>query len=208
MTGDERVRHLADAAAHRAVERTDPAAGRRRALVWAAAAVLLLCLAGASVYFVLRLGDLQGQVDAAQTDAGRLADQVEQLGGTPVVEPAAPGVRGADGRDGVDGVDGRDGQDGRDGRDGQPGDDGSDGEPGRAGTDGQPGVTPPCMAEPAQCRGVDGQPGAPGPAGPAGPPGPTCPPGYTAESRSYDPTPLTPGDGETWWVCVANEGQA
>jgi hypothetical protein len=42
-----------------------------------------------------------------------------------------------------------------------------------------------------------------GPQGERGPPGPTCPEGYVASSREYDPNPL-PGDEETWWVCVAD----
>lgn len=67
-------------------------------------------------------------------------------------------------------------KDGRDGRDAATPDYaalvaaycGQAGEPcrGPAGERGEKGDPPPCMAEPSQCRGADGQPG------------PTCPPGY------------------------------
>ncbi|TKG63092.1 hypothetical protein [Prauserella endophytica] len=105
----------------------------------------------------------------------------------------------------------RDGEDGEDGQDAPPvtSDElfnqvaaycGQPEEPcrGAPGEDGEDGQTPPCMSEPSQCQ---------GPKGDKGDPGPTCPPGYTANSRTNDPTPLAPdsGDEETWWVCVANE---
>lgn len=62
---------------------------------------------------------------------------------------------------------------------------------GGKGADGKDGQSPPCLAEPAQCRGADGAPGA------EGPPGPSCPDGYTAQSRRQAT--------ETWWVCVADD---
>lgn len=45
---------------------------------------------------------------------------------------------------------------------------------GPAGERGVPGLSPPCLSEPAQCR---GSVGSPGPTGPAGPPGSTGPQG-------------------------------
>lgn len=207
MTGTEIVAR----AAHDAEDR------RGHLMVWACVGVAFVGLVAlATAFFVYRadtgaaLRDLGDRADENAAVAQTLAAQVRDLGGDPVVDPPAgePGRDGADGRDGVDGVDGRNG---RDGRDGQPGADGEPGPPGSNGTngiDGQDGVTPPCMAESAQCRGADGKDGAQGPQGPQGPPGPTCPPGYSAQSRTHDPTPLTPGDDETWWVCVADEGQA
>jgi len=60
---------------------------------------------------------------------------------------------------------------------------------GRNGVDGQ---SPPCLSEPAQCRGTDGTNGengadstVPGPVGPVGPPGPACPPGSHLETVTY-----------------------
>lgn len=50
---------------------------------------------------------------------------------------------------------------------------------GRDGVDGQP---PPCLSEPAQCRGADST--VPGPSGPQGQPGPACPDGYSLRMYS------------------------
>lgn len=51
--------------------------------------------------------------------------------------------------------------------------------------DGRDGQSPPCLSEPAQCRGKDGTNGqdstVPGPEGPVGPPGPNCEPGTHLE---------------------------
>lgn len=208
MTGDERIRTLTDAAAARAVKRTDPAPRRSTIAALVAAGVLFVSLVGGGWYFWARINTLQAQADGNGSAARALAEQVERLGAEPVVEPppgerGLTGATGAPGRDGRDGVDGSDGSDGLDGSDGRPGPPGANG---TNGVDGQDGVTPPCMAEPTQCRGADGEDGRDGAQGPQGPPGPTCPEGYAPESRTYNPTPLTPGDEETWWVCVADEG--
>lgn len=217
MTGDDKVRTITDAAAHHAVNEAAPSARRRRALTYLAAGVLVGCLAAGGWYFGSRIGSLQDQADELKTqadsngrDARQLADQVKDLGGDPVVEPPAASERGADGAAGADGRDGPAGKDGANGRDGPPGRDGDDGPPGAGGppgSEGQAGATPPCMAEPAQCRGGDGADGRDGQDGAQGQPGPTCPNGYTARSRTYDPNPLLGGDEETWWVCVADGGQ-
>lgn len=60
---------------------------------------------------------------------------------------------------------------------------------------GKDGVSPPCLAEPNQCRGADGQPGAPGAdstvpgptgeTGATGPPGPTCPDGTALQEVQF-----------------------
>lgn len=63
--------------------------------------------------------------------------------------------------------------------------------------DGRDGMSPPCLAEPNQCRGADGQPGAdsnvPGPEGPEGPTGPAgtapqCPDGTALQEVQYGVT--------------------
>jgi hypothetical protein len=152
--------------------------------------------------------DAATEVDQLCAEGGQVGEELERRGACDeardVLDSPLPerGATGADGEPGRDGVDGRDGQPGTAGRDGEPG---TDGEPGADGTDGRDGVTPPCLAEPNQCRGADGRDGVAGEDGAVGPPGPTCPDGYTARSRTYDPTPLVAGDDETWWVCVAND---
>jgi len=83
-----------------------------------------------------RIDSLQGQADDHARTAQMLAEQVTRLGGTPVVQP--PTVAGPTGPAGPAG---RDGTNGR---------------------DGQNGTTPPCVSEPPQCRGADGEPGTNG----------------------------------------------
>lgn len=89
MTGDEKVREIAAAAAGRTVRREKPAADRRRRLAWIAGVLLGLFLVGGTIYFVVRLVALQDQADANARAAQLLGEQVEQLGGTPVVQPPA-----------------------------------------------------------------------------------------------------------------------
>lgn len=123
---------------------------RGRALLWVFVAIALAGLMALAVaYFASRAGDaeqnrtisaLEEQAATNARSARVLADQVEQLGAVPVVEPPAQ----ADGVNGRDGTDGRDGLDGKDGKDGQ---------------------TPPCLTEPAQCRGTDGANGVDGASG-------------------------------------------
>jgi hypothetical protein len=82
-----------------------------------------------------RIDSLELQADANAQSAQVLARQVEQLGGTPAVQPPQPGQRGEPGAEGL---------------------------PGRDGKDGEDGVTPACVSEPAQCRGATGDAGASG----------------------------------------------
>lgn len=86
-----------------------------------------------------QIAALQSQNGDLARGAVALADQVKQLGGTPVVQPPSPGAAG---RDGIDG------------RSGAPGKDGAPGAPGKDGT------SPPCLTEPPQCRGANGVDGA------------------------------------------------
>jgi hypothetical protein len=109
---------------------------------------------------------------------------------------------------------------------------GPSGEEGQDGEDGQPGSDPPCLSEPAQCRGADGrgvhdfalQPNGDlfvfysnavdeavflgnimGPAGPQGPPGdtlPVCPADFPVQNQRTFLTGLLPGESETVVVCT------
>jgi hypothetical protein len=159
------MRSLTDMAARRAVRRTDPGAARRTVLMVVATVVLAVCLAGGYWYFSWRIGSLQDQLAGSGSDVRQLAEQVEQLGGTPVVQPPPAGEPGEPGATGPPGPSGRPGRDGADGENGK------DGRPGPPGTDGQSGATPPCAAEPAQCQGSAGRDGQDGAAGADGVPG-------------------------------------
>ncbi|PWW50274.1 collagen-like domain-containing protein [Actinokineospora spheciospongiae] len=194
--------------------------GRGHRLVWIALAALVVGLAVAG-WAVLDLSsstrardgdqdrtitELVERADGATTDARRLAEQVRELGGVPVVQPGNPGDPGPQGQQGnpgpagpagpagpqggpgAKGDPGEPGDPGPQGERGQQGEPGSPGEPGPPGAAGEPGQSPPCLAEPAQCRGTDGAPG------------PACPDGY--EQR---PAVVTNPDGTTQpgVACVA-----
>lgn len=181
-------------------------------LLWAFVVVLLVGVVALAVaFFASRstassrdaeqdrtITALAGQADSNAEDAQALADQVEQLGAVPVVDPPRPGERGPQGERGPAGQNGEPGPPGPTGPQGETGPPGSDGAEGTAGDTGTQG--------PAGEPGPQGPPGPAGEQGPPGPPGPTCPEDYVATSRENDPTPL-PGDEETWWVCV-KEGAA
>lgn len=82
----------------------------------------------------------------AECTAGRLTgpvcDKATQVAAEPVPgEPGLPGVPGTPG---------------------QPGRPGAPGTTGPSGAPGQPGASPPCLDEPAQCRGTDGRNGTDG----------------------------------------------
>lgn len=121
---------------------------------------------------------LHDEVEAQQAALEALAEQLQELGEEPVVEPdeiptesdvvVIPGPRGFScieeigyprcrGAEGLPGSDGRAGADGRDGRDGAPGPAGPTGPAGPAGPQGE--------------RGPAGPQGEPGPQGPQGEPG-------------------------------------
>lgn len=78
---------------------------------------------------------------------------------------------------------------------------------------GPPGESPPCLAEPTECRGEKGDPGAdstvPGPEGPEGPqgprgePGPVCPEGTHLEPVTFGP----PGLGKEGVGCVTDDDE-
>ncbi|MCU1680927.1 MAG: hypothetical protein JWQ81_1666 [Amycolatopsis sp.] len=91
MTNDQ-ARHIVESTSENA-----PKDLRGRRSTWIALGVLLFCIVAAVVYFVPRLSEIRGQLGEVATqsnqnavDAAKLRDQVLRLGGTPVVEPAAP----------------------------------------------------------------------------------------------------------------------
>lgn len=131
--------------------------------------------------------------DVLAGDVDSLRQQVEALGGDPIVgEPGdviseiigptgPPGPPGPPGPEGGDGTAGRPGDDGSPGAPGSPGSAGEPGSPGGPGPTGSPG-------EPgAPGESVTGPAGSTGPAGPQGPqgePGPAGPPGSAGADGS------------------------
>ncbi|CRK59086.1 Flagellar hook-length control protein FliK [Alloactinosynnema sp. L-07] len=178
--------------------------------MWAAIGITVLGLLVAVLAAVVYVGETRSRdadqdrtisaLEAVAEDNGaiarQLSEQIRGMGGTPAVVAPEPGERGPRG---------------------EPGEIGRTGLPGRDGRDGVDGQSPPCLAEPTQCRGtdgvdgrngvdgrdgangtpgVDGSPGAdgaPGERGPDGAPGPTCPTGY--EPR---PALIVGPDGSTY----------
>lgn len=117
----------------------------------------LLALAGDRDELAQRQKELKAEIATAQAQAGALVEQVEGLGGTPVVEPPRviiPGPEGALGPPGPQGVQGPAGPGGPPGAAGAPGAAGPQGEPGPAGEQGPQG--------PQGERGPQGEPGADG----------------------------------------------
>lgn len=200
MTGDKVDRKI-----------TQPAAEKAQAAApsWRVIAVVVfafaVCVAGAAWVLVSQhsqISALQSQLQASDEGWRSVSEQVKSLGQTPVAQPPAagtPGATGAAGAAGATGATGPVGPKGDKGDTGAAGPSGDPGTPGAAGTDGVDGTDGQDGA--AGVPGPQGQQGEAGPAGPQGeqgPPGPTCPDGYTAQSR------LQP-NGETWWICVADE---
>ncbi|MGZ3140789.1 hypothetical protein ACVDFE_02050 [Lentzea chajnantorensis] len=159
MTADDRI----STALHQAAEDARDRKGHRWMWVGLAAALAgLVWLAIANISHTNEISALDQQQRAAAEAAQTLAGQVRELGGTPAVQPPAPGERGEQGTPGRDGVNGRDGTNGvtpacvfessqcrgESGRDGQNGADGKDGKDGTNGVDGK--------------DGLDGQPGRDG----------------------------------------------
>jgi hypothetical protein len=186
MTGTEMIDQPA--------ERARDSRGRTWLWFWVSVALFGVAL------IVIAYFQQSDRTDALEGDVRALYDQVEDMGGTPVVQPPA-----------VDDPD--------------P-DDADPDDPERQDAETQdpeqqdPEVQDPEVQDPEladvevddpdpddpeiQDPEID-DPSIPGPQGEQGPPGPTCPPGYVAQDRVYDPSPV-PGDEETWWVCVAEGG--
>lgn len=173
------------------------------------AVVGLMALVTALVLGRIDQGVLEEDLAQAKRDAATalivsdaLADQVKDLGGTPVVTPPA-GPRGEPGAQGPPGRDGEDGEDGEDGLTppcyflvtqcvGEAGPQGEQGEVGPAGPAGEAGPTGPA--------------GPAGPTGPAGPQGPSGPSGPAAASITFEwankTYRCTDPDGNLHYACT------
>lgn len=171
--------------------------------IWVILAVAILA------WVVITMQRLSHDLSASNRARDALAQQVQNLGASPVAGP--PGSRGEPGAPGAAGVgpSGPPGPEGPEGRPGSPGPGstvpGPEGPPGPAGPLGPVSTVP----GPAGADGAAGQPGAdstvPGPKGdpgeqgepgPKGDPGPagkdgqTCPSGYSLQAPTYDPDAL------------------
>lgn len=135
-----------------------------------------------------RASKAQSNANKAVTSAEQLCQQVQQLGGTCVVDVSK--LRGDTGPAGPEGPAGPPGIPGEDGRDGSPGPVGPTGPAGQPGAAGVPG--------PAGATGPVGPAGPTGPPGQAGPAGPACPSGTHAENL----TVLTTSGVQTLAACV------
>jgi hypothetical protein len=186
-----------------------PARSRRQSrMVWGTfaaflAAVIALSFAWQAKNKADHLAHSRANDNAANHQAvDQLAQQVRQLGGTPVVQPSQlPGPTGAQGIPGPVGPTGPAGVNGLNGSNGAAGRNGANGQNGAAGPAGMPGPIGP--AGPSGSPGATGPTGPVGPTGPAGstgPTGPACPAGYTQTTQTPPPPNTT---GETWVICTS-----
>jgi hypothetical protein len=170
----------------------------RRTDAMAAAAVIL----GVALlaWVVITMQQLAHDLSASNRARDALAQQVQQLGASPVAGP--PGSRGDPG------ISGQPGPSGPEGPPGPSGDPGAAGSPGTPGANGVSVTGSPGSPGAAGTNGADGPTGAPGPAGPQGDPGPagpqgpagvdgkdgasgqTCPDGYSLQPPADDPDAL------------------
>jgi hypothetical protein len=151
--------------------------------IGAAAAGTWLVVLGALVvgvalaWIVLTVQALHHELVTANQARDQLAEQVQQLGASPVAGP--PGSRGEPGpaSTGPPGPPGPSGPPGPEGVPGAPGPSGSPGRPGAAGVSATGSPGPAGAVGSAGTDGVQGPTGDPGPAGPQGDPGPAGPAG-------------------------------
>jgi hypothetical protein len=190
----------------------------------------LILAAGLVVLLVTYKHELDLEQAARTRDVTALAKQVENLGGTPVVEPGPPGVQGVPGERGPAPTDeqvraavvtyllanppasGRPPTDTEItaavaiycGANNCRGDRGFDGNDGVNGTDGAQGPGPTdeqvINAVTTFCAANNGCVGPKGDKGDPGDPATACPVGSSQQTRSAPPPYLT----ETWTVCVQN----
>jgi hypothetical protein len=165
-------------------------------------AMVVLAGAAALAWIAITMQGLSRDLRTANEARDALAQQVQQLGGTPVAgEPGSRGEvgpSGPPGRPGERGEPGKIGPTGPVGPSGAPGDDGKNGigqtgAPGSPGADGETVVGPQGPAGepgPAGPQGEQGPPGANGRDGTDGKDGQACPDGYSWQAPKDDPDAL------------------
>ncbi|HEY9375052.1 hypothetical protein [Streptomyces sp.] len=150
--------------------------------MWILPMAVAVVFAGLVAALMVQVASVRDQVRDAERDNAVLYDQVQRLGGVPLVSPSAgrQGERGPTGPAGQTvvgprGLPGPSGPPGPAGRDGKPGKDGAVGLQGVPGLKGDPGATvtgPPGVKGDAGADGKDGKDGSAGPEGKQGEPGP------------------------------------
>lgn len=172
-------------------DQDDDAVDAPRRRLWLLPLAVGIAFAGLVAALMVQIASVGDQVREAERDSAILSEQVERLGGVPLVSPTAgpPGQRGKVGTQGVQGIPGPAGSPGPRGADGRPGRDGALGPTGPPGVQGPKGDTG-AKGEP----GVDGKDGAAGEPGPEGEPGP-APTGWTFAygGVTYRCAPDSPG---------------
>jgi hypothetical protein len=177
--------------------------------------VIAALVAVLGLWASVQIGALGDQLRKAEEDSLTLSDQVERLGGTPLVSvsPGPPGMPGERGGVGPSGPPGPAGARGVPGPSGSPGPRGPAGVPGPVGPSGPPGAVGPSGAPGKDgADGKDGAAGEPGPrgeqgergpAGEQGPRGETGPPPagwtFTVLGVTYQCAPDEPGS--TTYTC-------
>ncbi|NUP37040.1 MAG: collagen-like protein [Streptomyces sp.] len=177
---------------------------RRRRRGDALVVLAALVIGGIIAWTIITVQGLAHDLQESNQRNDALAQQVKDLGGTPIVkpgEPGAPGGRGEQGPRGEPGPKGDKGEKGDPGKTG-PAANPSPGKDGQDGKDGANSTVPGPSGAPGQDSTV---PGPQGPAGPAGPPGKdgqdgrdgtdgrdgqTCPDGYSLQPPPDDPDAL------------------
>ncbi len=177
---------------------------RRTDLLWLVGMALLVVVLG---WIVVTMQDLSASLHDANRQRDLLAQQVRDLGATPVVGPSGKPGRDGDGLPGQKGDKGDTGDSGSPGPSstvpgpqgspgsvGSPGPPGTSGIPGASGVPGLPGAAgspgPSGAAGQSGQNGSDGKPGKDGADGRDGKDGQTCPDGYSLQPDPNDPDTL------------------
>jgi hypothetical protein len=172
-------------------------ARRSHVLIYAAGVAVVVGVLGLALLWWAQhqqIDQLRADGNTTAAQAQQLAQQVRSLGGTPVVQPAAPGPQGPQGLPGQNGATGPMGPPGPAGAPGVTGPAGPTGPPGAPGADGKDGVN----GQDGE-TGPAGPTGEAGPAGPAGPQGPAGPPGPAGAAGE-------PGQPPSGWTTTYPDG--
>lgn len=171
--------------------------------------VIAAVVAVLGLWVSIQVNALGDRVRKAEDDRQILTEQVQRLGGVPLVSPSAgpPGERGETGPPGLQGATGPSGPPGRDGKDGAQGE---RGDVGRTGTQGSPGLRGETVTGPKGEPGADGKDGTDGKdgsPGPEGSPGPRGEQGLRGEAGP-PPTSWTFDVGPITYTCTPVESES
>jgi hypothetical protein len=159
----------------------------RRPRLWLLPLVVAVVFTAVLGALMVQINELGERVRQAENDRTILTEQVERMGGVPLVSSSAgpPGERGDVGRQGPSGEPGPTGPPGKTGTPGTDGGNGSPGPTGPPGQRGEPGEPGATVTGPPGPRGEPGEDGSPGPQGSAGPQGEQGEPGKAPSSWTW-----------------------